>query len=132
MQPVWRADRPQKGRYREFWQCDADVVGSTSLINEAELLCIYQSAFQQLGLPQVAIKINSRKLLAGLAEICGTPELMMEITIALDKLDKIGWDGVVKELKERGIADAGIAQIEKVINVLSWRTVLRDWKASES
>lgn len=117
MQPVWRADRPQKGRYREFWQCDADVVGSTSLINEAELLCIYQSAFQQLGLPQVAIKINSRKLLAGLAEICDTPELMMEITIALDKLDKIGWDGVVKELKERGIADAGIAQIEKVINV---------------
>lgn len=117
MQPVWRADRPQKGRYREFWQCDADVVGSTSLINEAELLCIYQSAFQQLGLPQVAIKINSRKLLAGLAEICGTPELMMEITIALDKLDKIGWDGVVKELKERGIADTGIAQIEKVINV---------------
>ena len=117
MQPVWRADRPQKGRYREFWQCDADVVGSTSLINEAELLCIYQSAFKQLGLPQVAIKINSRKLLAGLAEICGTPELMMEITIALDKLDKIGWDGVVKELKERGIEDAGIAQIEKVINV---------------
>lgn len=117
MQPVWRADRPQKGRYREFWQCDADVVGSTSLVNEAELLCIYQSAFQQLGLPQVAIKINSRKLLAGLAEICGTPELMMEITIALDKLDKIGWDGVVKELKERGIEDAGIAQIEKVINV---------------
>ncbi|OSZ81902.1 histidine--tRNA ligase [Chitinophagaceae bacterium IBVUCB1] len=117
MQPVWRADRPQKGRYREFWQCDADVVGSTSLINEAELLCIYQSAFQQLGLPQVAIKINSRKLLAGLAEICGTPELMMDITIALDKLDKIGWDGVVKELQERGIADEGIAQIEKVINV---------------
>ena len=117
MQPVWRADRPQKGRYREFWQCDADVVGSTSLINEAELLCIYQSAFQQLGLPQVAIKINSRKLLAGLAEICGTPEMMMEITIALDKLDKIGWDGVVKELKERGIEDTGIAQIEKVINV---------------
>ncbi len=117
MQPVWRADRPQKGRYREFWQCDADVVGSTSLINEAELLCIYQSAFHELKLPQVAIKINSRKLLAGLAEICGMPELMMEITIALDKLDKIGWDGVTKELQERGIADAGIAQIEKVINV---------------
>jgi histidyl-tRNA synthetase len=117
MQPVWRADRPQKGRYREFWQCDADVVGSTSLINEAELLCIYQSAFHQLGLPQVGIKINSRKLLAGLAEICGMPELMMEITIALDKLDKIGWDGVTKELQQRGISDAGIAQIEKVINV---------------
>jgi histidyl-tRNA synthetase len=117
MQPVWRADRPQKGRYREFWQCDADVVGSTSLINEAELLCIYQSAFHQLCLPQVAIKINSRKLLAGLAEICGMPELMMEITIALDKLDKIGWDGVTKELRERGISEEGIAQIEKVINV---------------
>ncbi|MBS1688784.1 MAG: histidine--tRNA ligase [Bacteroidetes bacterium] len=117
MQPVWRADRPQKGRYREFWQCDADVVGSTSLINEAELLCIYQSAFHQLGLPQVAIKINSRKLLAGLAEICGMPELMMEITIALDKLDKIGWDGVTKELQQRGISEAGIAQIEKVINL---------------
>jgi len=117
MQPVWRADRPQKGRYREFWQCDADVVGSTSLINEAELLCIYQSAFYQLGLPQVAIKINSRKLLAGLAEICGMPDLMMEITIALDKLDKIGWDGVTKELQQRGISDEGIAQIEKVINV---------------
>lgn len=117
MQPVWRADRPQKGRYREFWQCDADVVGSTSLINEAELLCIYQSAFHQLGLPKVAIKINSRKLLAGLAEICGSPELMMEITIALDKLDKIGWGGVVTELQQRGIAEAGITQIEKVINV---------------
>src|SRR6201996_1311153 len=77
MQPVWRADRPQKGRYREFYQCDADVVGSTSLINEAELLCIYQAAFHQLQLPQVAIKINSRKLLAGLAEICGMPEQMM-------------------------------------------------------
>lgn len=117
MQPVWRADRPQKGRYREFWQCDADVVGSTSLINEAELLCIYRGAFHQLGLPQVAIKINSRKLLAGLAEICGMPELMMEITIALDKLDKIGWDGVTKELQQRGISEAGIAQIEKVINL---------------
>lgn len=117
MQPVWRADRPQKGRYREFWQCDADVVGSTSLINEAELLCIYQSAFHQLNLPQVGIKINSRKLLAGLAEICGMPELMMEITIALDKLDKIGWDGVTKELEQRGISVDGIAQIEKVINV---------------
>lgn len=116
MQPVWRADRPQKGRYREFWQCDADVVGSTSLINEAELLCIYQGAFHRFGLP-VIVKINSRKLLAGLAEVCGTPELMMEITIALDKLDKIGWDGVVKELQQRGIAESGIAQIEKLISV---------------
>lgn len=117
MQPVWRADRPQKGRYREFWQCDADVVGSDSLINEAELLCIYQSAFHLLQLPQVAIKINSRKLLAGLSELCNTPEKMMDITIALDKLDKIGWDGVTKELQQRDIADEGIAQIEKIINV---------------
>ncbi len=116
MQPVWRADRPQKGRYREFWQCDADVVGSTSLINEAELLCVYQQAFQALKIP-VAIKINSRKLLAGLSELCGRPEMMTDITIALDKLDKIGWIGVANELKERGIADDGIWQIERVINV---------------
>ena len=116
MQPVWRADRPQKGRYREFWQCDADVVGSTSLINEAELLGIYQTAFQKLKIP-VAIKINSRKLLAALSELCGMPEKMMDITIALDKLDKIGWVGVANELKERGIPDDGIWQIEKVINV---------------
>lgn len=117
MQPVWRADRPQRGRYREFWQCDCDVVGSTSLLNEAELLCIYQSAFYELKLPEVTVKINSRKLLAALAEVCGAPEQMMEITIALDKLDKIGWDGVAKELRERGIAESGIAQIEKIIAV---------------
>ena len=116
MQPVWRADRPQKGRYREFWQCDADVVGSTSLINEAELLCIYQQAFHQLQIP-VAVKINSRKLLAGLAELAGAPEKMMDMTIALDKLDKIGWDGVAKELTERGIDEAGIAAIQKVLSI---------------
>lgn len=117
MQPVWRADRPQKGRYREFWQCDADVVGSTSLINEAELLCIYRQAFHDMKLPQVTVKINSRKVLAGLAELCNASEKMMDITIALDKLDKIGWDGVTKELQERGVDEAGISTIEKVINV---------------
>ncbi len=116
MQPVWRADRPQKGRYREFWQCDVDMVGSTSLINEAELLCIYQTAFQKLKVP-VTIKVNSRKLLAALADLCGMPEKMIDITVALDKLDKIGWVGVANELKERGIAEDGIWQIEKVINV---------------
>ncbi len=116
MQPVWRADRPQNGRYREFWQCDADVVGSTSLINEAELLCIYQGAFHKLQIP-VSVKINSRKLLAALADLCGLPDKMMDITIALDKLDKIGWIGVAKELQERGISEEGIWQIEKVINV---------------
>lgn len=117
MQPVWRADRPQKGRYREFWQCDADVVGSTSLINEAELLCIYRQAFHLMKLPQVSVKINSRKLLAGLAEICNASDKMMDITIALDKLDKIGWDGVTKELIDRGIDEDGISKIEEVINV---------------
>ena len=117
MQPVWRADRPQKGRYREFWQCDCDVVGSTSLINEAELLCIYREAFHQLKLPQVVVKINSRKLLAGLSELCNAPEKMMDITVALDKLDKIGWDGVTKELVERGVDEAGISKIAEIINV---------------
>ena len=117
MQPVWRADRPQKGRYREFWQCDADVVGSTSLINEAELLCIYRAAFHKMQLPKVIVKINSRKLLAGLAELCNASDKMMDITIALDKLDKIGWDGVTKELVQRGVDETGIATIEKIINV---------------
>lgn len=117
MQPVWRADRPQKGRYREFWQCDCDVVGSNSLVNEAELLCIYRAAFEELKMPQITIKINSRKLLAGLAEIAGVPDQMMEMTIALDKLDKIGWDGVVKELSERGISAEGTEKIKTVIDL---------------
>ncbi len=116
MQPVWRADRPQKGRYREFWQCDADVVGSTSLINEAELLSIYNDAFRKLQIP-VTIKVNSRKLLQGLSEICGHPDKMTDITIALDKLDKIGWSGVTAELGNRGIDNDGIAKLEKVIQV---------------
>ena len=117
MQPVWRGDRPARGRYREFWQCDCDVVGSVSLLNEAELLCIYRSAFHALKLPQVTVKINSRKLLAALAETAGVPDKMMDMTIAIDKLDKIGWDGVSKELSARGIGDEGIAQIQKVIAV---------------
>lgn len=117
MQPVWRADRPQKGRYREFWQCDADVVGSTSLINEAELLCIYRQAFHEMKLPEVTVKINSRKLLVGLAELCGAADQMMDITIALDKIDKIGWDGVTKELQTKGLSEGHISIIEKVINV---------------
>jgi len=117
MQPVWRADRPQRGRYREFWQCDCDVVGSNSLVNEAELLCIYQSAFHQLKVSGITIKINSRKLLAGLSELAGVPHQMMEITIALDKLDKIGWEGVTKELEQRGIGKEGINASEQVIAV---------------
>jgi histidyl-tRNA synthetase len=117
MQPVWRADRPQKGRYREFWQCDADVVGSTSLINEAELLSIYRQAFSDLQVPDVVVKINSRKLLAAIVEISGMPNMMMDITIALDKLDKIGWEGVSKELSERGISENGINKIQKIISI---------------
>jgi histidyl-tRNA synthetase len=117
MQPVWRADRPQRGRYREFWQCDADVVGSTSLINEAELLCIYREAFHQINLPGVTVKINSRKLLAAIAELCGASDKMMDITIALDKLDKIGWDGVANELIQRGINEEGINTIQKIISI---------------
>jgi histidyl-tRNA synthetase len=117
MQPVWRADRPQRGRYREFWQCDCDVVGSTSLLHEAELLCIYQGAFEALRLPEVSVKVNSRKLLAALAEACGAPEHMMEITIALDKLDKIGWTGVSDELRRRNISVEGISTIERIIAI---------------
>ncbi len=117
MQPVWRADRPQKGRYREFWQCDCDVVGSSSLINEAELICIYQEAFNRLQLPQTTLKINSRKILAGIATLAGMPEKMMDITIALDKLDKIEWTGVAKELEQRGISYEGIEKIQSVISI---------------
>src|ERR1700761_9474559 len=102
IQPVWRADRPQKGRYREFYQCDADVVGSNSLLNEVELASIYATAFQKLGIP-VEIKINNRKILAALAEVCGGPEKMIDITIAIDKLDKIGIEKVKVELAERGL-----------------------------
>lgn len=117
MQPVWRADRPQKGRYREFTQCDADVVGSTSLINEIELCNIYHSAFLKMGLNNYILKINSRKLLAALAEMCGGSENMMAIPIAIDKLDKIGLDKVKEELAARGISPSQIATIEQYLNI---------------
>jgi histidyl-tRNA synthetase len=117
MQPVWRADRPQRGRYREFTQCDADVVGSTSLINEVELCNIYNRVFVQLGLTDYELKINSRKILAALAEIAGGAEKMMDITIAIDKLDKIGIEKVKGELAGRGIAENDIATIEKYLNI---------------
>lgn len=110
MQPVWRADRPQKGRYREFWQCDADVVGSTSLINEAELLCIYQTAFSKFKIP-VLIKINSRKILTGIAQYCNAIDKLIDITVAIDKLDKIGKDGVRSELISKGLEENQINDI---------------------
>jgi histidyl-tRNA synthetase len=102
IQPVWRADRPQRGRYREFYQCDVDVVGSDSLLNEAEFVLIYQEALSDLGLRDFTIKINNRKILSGIAEILGKPQLIVEMTVAIDKLDKIGMDGVVRELEDRG------------------------------
>jgi histidyl-tRNA synthetase len=117
MQPVWRADRPQRGRYREFTQCDADVVGSPSLINEVDLCNIYHRAFSKLGLANYELKINSRKVLAALAEVAGGADKMMEITIAIDKLDKIGIEKVKEELSGRGIAENNITTIEKYLNI---------------
>lgn len=114
IQPVWRADRPQRGRYREFFQCDADVIGSESLLFEAELVQIYDEAFAQLKVP-VTIKINNRKVLFGMAEAAGIPDQFMDMTVAIDKLDKIGIDGVRKELSERGISDEAITQIEATL-----------------
>lgn len=109
--PVWRADRPQKGRYQEFYQCDADVVGSDSLLYEAELTQLLDGVFAELGLKTV-IRLNNRKILAGLAEIAGMGDNMMEMTIAIDKLDKIGWEKVAEELTNRG-ADAGAVEVIK-------------------
>ena len=116
IQPVWRADRPQRGRYREFYQCDCDVVGSYSLLNEVELANIYATAFEKLGV-DVEIKINSRKLLAALAELCGGPDKMIDITIAIDKLDKIGIEKVKEELMQRGLNESQISMIEKYLSI---------------
>ena len=118
IQPVWRADKPQRGRYREFFQCDADVIGSDSLLFEAELVQIYDEAFARLRVP-VAIKINNRKILFGLAEAAGIPDQFMDMTVAIDKLDKIGIDGVRKELAERGIPESAIDKIETMLGVTS-------------
>lgn len=116
LQPVWRADRPQKGRYREFYQCDADVVGSNSLLNEVELTHIYSSVFQQLKVP-VEIRINSRKVLAALAEICGGSDKLVDITVAIDKLDKIGIEKVKEELIQRGLNHEQVVVIEKYLSI---------------
>ena len=116
IQPVWRADRPQRGRYREFYQCDCDVVGSKSLLNEVELASVYSRVFEQLRVP-VEIRINSRKILAALAEICGGADKMMDITIAIDKLDKIGLDKVKAELTGRGLHEQQVSTIEKYLSI---------------
>ncbi len=114
IQPVWRADRPQKGRYREFYQCDADIIGNNSLINEVELIQLIDYVFTKLNI-RVAIKLNNRKILAGIAETIGEPDKIIDITVAIDKIDKIGLDGVIAELKEKGIGDAAI---EKLLPIL--------------
>lgn len=117
MQPVWRGDRPAKGRYREFYQCDADVVGSNSLLNEIELLMIYDRVFSKLGLQGYEVRINNRKILSGLAELIGKPELLMDITISIDKLDKIGVEGVEKELLDRGLSQQDVEIVNNFLKL---------------
>jgi histidyl-tRNA synthetase len=117
VQPVWRADRPQKGRYREFYQCDADVVGSNSLLNEVEFVNLYTDVFSKLGIAGCELRINSRKILAALAEVCGGADKLTDITIAIDKLDKIGLEKVKEELSERGLTKEQILIIEKYLGI---------------
>ena len=116
IQPVWRADRPQKGRYREFYQCDADVVGSDSLINEVELMQIVDTVFTRFGV-RVCIKINNRKILSGIAETIGEADKIVDITVAIDKLDKIGLDNVNEELRNDGISEDAIAKLQPIISL---------------
>jgi len=116
IQPVWRADRPQKGRYREFYQCDADIVGSDSLLNEVELTSIYLIVFKQLQL-DVEVKINNRKILLGLAEVCGGEDKIIDLTIAIDKLDKIGWEKVAEELERKGFSAAQQKTIQAYLEI---------------
>lgn len=114
IQPVWRADRPQKGRYREFFQCDADVIGSNSLLNEVDLLCIVSDVFKSLGI-SVTIKLNNRKILAGIAEVIGESTKIIDLTVAIDKLDKIGYEKVVEELKSKEFSDKSISQLQPIL-----------------
>ena len=116
IQPVWRADRPQKGRYREFYQCDADVVGSDSLTNEVELLQLIDEVFRRLGI-RIQIKLNNRKVLAGIAELIGAPDKMIDITVAIDKIDKIGIDKVNEELADRGLSQESIDALQPILKI---------------
>ena len=116
MQPVWRADRPQKGRYREFWQFDGDIVGSDSLLNEVELMQIVDTVFSRFGV-RVQIKINNRKILTGIAEVIGAADKIVDITVAIDKLDKIGLDNVNQELREDGLSEEQIAKLQPIISL---------------
>lgn len=116
IQPVWRADRPQKGRYREFYQCDADMIGSESLLNEVDLVQLIDDVFQDLNI-QVSIKLNNRKILSGIAELVGEADKIIDITVAIDKLDKIGVEGVNKEMESKGVSAAAIEQLQPIINL---------------
>ena len=117
IQPVWRADRPQRGRYREFYQCDADIVGSDSLVSEIDFIQIIQKVFSKLGINGVVIKVNNRKILSGIAEVVGQPDKIIDITVAIDKLDKIGVQGVIDELSCRGLSEKAIDVIKPIINI---------------
>ncbi|WP_073216765.1 histidine--tRNA ligase [Aequorivita viscosa] len=117
IQPVWRADRPQKGRFREFYQCDADVVGSKSLWQEVEFIQLYDAVFTDLGLKGVTIKINNRKILSGIAETIGAEDKLIDFTVALDKLDKIGEEGVKKEMREKGIPEAALEKLQPLFSL---------------
>ena len=133
IQPVWRADRPQKGRFREFYQCDADVVGSRSLLYEVEFIQLYDKVFSELKVPTV-IKLNNRKVLSGIAEIIGAEDKLIDMTVAIDKLDKIGLDLVKEEMLQKGISDSAIKKIEPILNmegdavkkIATMRSVLAD------
>lgn len=116
IQPVWRADRPQKGRYREFYQCDADIVGSDSLLNEVDLLQLIDMVFSRLGI-NITVKLNNRKVLAGMAELAGKPELLTDITVAIDKLDKTSMENVEEELRQKGLDDKALAQLRPVLTL---------------
>jgi histidyl-tRNA synthetase len=135
IQPVWRADQPQKGRYREFYQCDADVIGSTSLISEVELVQLFDDVFTALGL-QVVVKINDRKVLSGIAEVCGQPEKVVDIVTAIDKLDKIGREKVEEEMRAKGVSEDAIKGIAPLFELKgTWseqRPVLEKWLASST
>ena len=116
LQPVWRADRPQKGRYREFYQCDADMIGSESLTNEMELVQMIDMVFSRLGI-NVTVKVNNRKVLAGIADMIGAPDKLVDITVAIDKLDKIGLENVRAELRERGLSEDHINALDPIFNL---------------
>ena len=117
IQPVWRADRPQHGRYQEFYQCDADVVGSDSLLYEVDFVLLFDEVLSNLKIPDFTVKINNRKILSGIAEVCGESDRLIQITVAIDKLDKIGVDGVIKELTEKGVSQYAIEKIKPLFDI---------------